>query len=479
LRERAYQLFGADFIGDLIEVQGETGELRVRGFVSSPSATRTTRESQYFFINGRYVRDKLLGKALGEAYRAMMPSGTYPSAMIFVELPPQEVDVNVHPAKTEVRFVRPTVVHDLLRDCVRSAIGSAKAAATPYISRQSESKDFIGRIPAAESAELADAPEPIRPPLPSREELRDAFRLQSVRPIAPAPVQQKINLSFTAPEKATDVADTADETPFVTEFVEQTATAAEVSPADLSAEISGKPPEESAAKLNANISVAVRYSNRLGCLGAKGGDYASSNLKPAQNLSLNPDEINPLGQLHNSFIIAADRAGLLVIDQHVAHERILFEQHWRALSRKRIDVQRLLLPETVDLTPAQAAAFDQLLPELEENGFELGRLSGRTVAIKSVPAMLQSGIAQSLLTELLDAIEQERRGLTMDELRAEIAASLACRAAIKINMSLAPEKMRWLIDELLKADNPATCPHGRPIILRMTSRDIEKGFQRT
>jgi DNA mismatch repair protein MutL len=479
LRERAYQLFGADFIGDLIEVQGETGELRVRGFVSSPSATRTTRESQYFFINGRYVRDKLLGKALGEAYRAMMPSGTYPSAMIFVELPPQEVDVNVHPAKTEVRFVRPTVVHDLLRDCVRSAIGSAKAAATPYISRQSESKDFIGRIPAAESAELADAPEPIRPALPSREELRDAFRLQALRPIAPAPVQQKINLSFAAPEKTTDVADATDETPSVTESVEQTATAAEVSPADLSAGISGKPPEESTAKLNADISVAVRYGNRLGCLGAKGGDYASSNLKPAQNLSLNPDEINPLGQLHNSFIIAADRAGLLVIDQHVAHERILFEQHWRALSRKRIDVQRLLLPETMDLTPAQAAAFDQLLPELEENGFELGRLSGRTVAIKSVPAMLQSGIAQSLLTELLDAIEQERRGLTMDELRAEIAASLACRAAVKINMSLAPEKMRWLIDELLKADNPATCPHGRPIILRMTSRDIEKGFQRT
>jgi DNA mismatch repair protein MutL len=481
LRERAYQLFGADFIGDLIEVQGETGELRVRGFVSSPSATRTTRESQYFFINGRYVRDKLLGKALGEAYRAMMPSGTYPSAMIFVELPPQEVDVNVHPAKTEVRFVRPAIVHDLLRDCVRSAIGSAKAAATPYLSRQSESKDFIGRIPSAESAEFADAPEPIRPAarLLSREELRDAFRIQAPRPIAPTPVQQKINLSLTAPEKPTDVADTTDETPFATEFVEQTATSAEVSPADFSAETSENLPEESTENPGTDTSVAVRYGNRLGCLGAKGGDYASSNLKPAQNLSLNPDEINPLGQLHNSFIIAADRAGLLVIDQHVAHERILFERHWRALSRKRIDVQRLLLPETMDLSPAQTAAFDQMLPELEENGFELGRLSGRTVAIKSVPAMLQSGIAQSLLTELLDAIEQERRGLTMDELRAEIAASLACRAAIKINMSLALEKMRWLIDELLKADNPATCPHGRPIILRMTSRDIEKGFQRT
>ena len=183
--------------------------------------------------------------------------------------------------------------------------------------------------------------------------------------------------------------------------------------------------------------------------------------------------------MHNSFIIAADRAGLLLVDQHVAHERILFEQHWRALRGKRIEVQRMLIPETIDLTPAQASAFDQLLPELEENGFELGRLSGRTVAIKAVPAMLAAGAAQSLLVELLDAIEEDRKGLSLDELKAEIAAGLACRAAIKINMALAPEKMRWLIDELLKMENPATCPHGRPIILRITSREIERGFQRS
>jgi DNA mismatch repair protein MutL len=139
----------------------------------------------------------------------------------------------------------------------------------------------------------------------------------------------------------------------------------------------------------------------------------------------------------------------------------------------------LLIPETLDLTPAQAAVFDQLLPELEANGFEIGRLSGRTVSIKAVPAMLAPGAAQALLVELLDAIDEERRGLSLDELRAEIAASLACRAAIKINMPLVPEKMRWLIDQLLTMENPATCPHGRPIILRITAREIEKGFQRT
>ena len=123
--------------------------------------------------------------------------------------------------------------------------------------------------------------------------------------------------------------------------------------------------------------------------------------------------------------------------------------------------------------------FDQVLPELEANGFDLGRLSGRTISIKAVPAMLSAGTAQALLLELLDAIEQERKGLSLDEIHAEIAASLACRAAIKINMPLAPEKMRWLIDELLRMENPATCPHGRPIILRITAREIERGFQRT
>jgi DNA mismatch repair protein MutL len=138
LRERAYQIFGGEFIGDLIEVLAESGEMRARGFVSSPSATRTNRDSQYFFINGRYVRDKIIGKALSEAYRAMIPAGVYPSAMLFVELPPHEVDVNVHPAKTEVRFMRGTIVHDLIRDAVRAAIGSAKAGATSFVEKKIE-----------------------------------------------------------------------------------------------------------------------------------------------------------------------------------------------------------------------------------------------------------------------------------------------------------------------------------------------------
>ncbi|HQR33086.1 MAG TPA: DNA mismatch repair endonuclease MutL, partial [Blastocatellia bacterium] len=459
LRERAYQLFGGDFINGLIEVGGESGEMRVRGFVSSPSATRTTKDSQYFFINGRYVRDKVISRALIEAYRAMIPSGVYPSAMLFIEMPPHEVDVNVHPAKTEVRFVRGTIVHDLIRDAVRAAIGSSKAAVTLFAKPESEpALSSAEAFPshALQESKRQDGSWSNRPVQISREELREAFKIQ-----APPPQQSKIDLSGEESIAETEPVSAATgreqiglETPTAeTQSIAEPQAATEPDPIQL-------------------------YGHRLGCLGGKAPD-SNSQLKPAQSLTLIADEVNPLGQMHNSFIIATDRTGLLLIDQHVAHERILFEQHWNALRRKKVETQRLLIPETLDLSPAQTTAFDQVLPELEENGFELGRLSGRTVAIKAIPAMLGAGVARTLLLELLDAIEDSRRGLSLDEIRAEIAASLACRAAVKINMTLAPEKMRWLIDELMKKENPATCPHGRPIILRITAREIEKGFQRT
>lgn len=455
VRERAYQLFGGDFVDALIEVYGESGETRVSGFVSSPSVTRTTKDAQYFFVNGRYVRDKVLSRALTEAYRAMMPAGVYPSAMLFVEVPPGDVDVNVHPAKTEVRFVRTTIVLDTVRDAIRASIGGAKAAVTPMVSlepsltlpRISESPIYERPVPSGEA---------YQPPRLSREEMVAALYAQSPATESDASEivvnpgdlitrvgdhegspQQRINL--TGPEPVADI-------PAITQ------TQSKFTP--------------------------IRYGIRIGCLGTKGADFSHSPLKPANDLSLIPDDIKPLGQMHNSFIIAVDRVGFLLIDQHVAHERILFEQHWQKLNEKQIESQRLLLPETIDLTPAQASAFDQLAPELEANGFEIGQLSGRTIAVKAIPAAIPKDAAKALLISLLEAIEQERRGLTMDEIRAEIAAGLACRAAIKINMILTPEKMMWLIDELLKCNNPATCPHGRPIILRMTAREIEKAFQR-
>jgi DNA mismatch repair protein MutL len=188
--------------------------------------------------------------------------------------------------------------------------------------------------------------------------------------------------------------------------------------------------------------------------------------------------IRPLGQLDESFIVAIDDEGLLLIDQHVAHERILFDKYRALEGARRTESQNLLVPETFDLTPAQAAVFDLVSAELESHGFELMRLSGRTVAIKATPADLPAGEARNMLAEVLDAVDHEKQGVARETLRDEIAASLACHAAIKVNMPLAPEKMRWLIDRLLLTSSPTTCPHGRPVILRLATRDILKGFHR-
>ena len=188
--------------------------------------------------------------------------------------------------------------------------------------------------------------------------------------------------------------------------------------------------------------------------------------------------IRPLGQLEESFIIATDDEGLLLIDQHVAHERVLFDKYRALEAERRSESQQLLVPETFDLTPAQAAVFDDLAPELEKYGFELMRLSGRTVAIKAVPADLPGSEARNMLFELLETVDAEKKSSARETLRDEIAASLACHAAIKVNMPLAPEKMVWLIDRLLQTSSPTTCPHGRPVILRLRTRDILKGFHR-
>lgn len=188
--------------------------------------------------------------------------------------------------------------------------------------------------------------------------------------------------------------------------------------------------------------------------------------------------IRPLGQLEESFIVATDDEGLLLIDQHVAHERVLFDKYRALEASRRPESQQLLIPETFDLTPAQAAAFDSVSAEFESYGFELMRLSGRTVAIKSAPGDLPASEARNVLAEVLDTVDAEKRGAARATLRDEIAASLACHAAIKVNMPLAPEKMRWLIDRLLMTSSPTTCPHGRPVILRLATQDILKGFHR-
>jgi DNA mismatch repair protein MutL len=199
---------------------------------------------------------------------------------------------------------------------------------------------------------------------------------------------------------------------------------------------------------------------------------------PAPSFDRIQQEIRPLGQLRSSYIVAADSSGVVLIDQHVAHERVLFEAYLRQKLAGAIEVQRLLAPIIVQLPPRQLAILDNIVPELARNGFEVEPFGPRTVAIKTSPAMLKPSEVETLLVELLDNLERETQAVDIAALHRKIAASVSCHAAIKINTPLDDTKMKWLVTELMKTDVPTVCPHGRPIILRYDLKEIEKGFKR-
>jgi DNA mismatch repair protein MutL len=369
----------------------------------------------------------MIGRALSEGYRSILPHGVYPAALLFIETPLEEVDVNVHPAKTEVRFRRQAAVADAVREAVKNALARAG-----YIrpdepaDRRMELHDRTVTASAAVASSAAD------------------FNVSSV-PITPQP-----RIEFVPPA-------VIEEKPYVQERGVESREVSEVSGDEIARDIDVMIQSAQSAKSVFNSAEKL------------------ARVPAPESLSTN---IRPLGQLDESFIIATDDDGLLLIDQHVAHERILFDKYRALEAERRTESQQLLVPETFDLTPAQAAVFDDLVPELENYGFELMRLSGRTVAIKATPADLPASEARNMLAELLDTVDAEKKGAARETLRDEIAASLACHAAIKVNMPLAPEKMRWLIDRLMQTSSPTTCPHGRPVILRLKTRDILKGFHR-
>jgi DNA mismatch repair protein MutL len=460
LRERAYQIFGAEFIDNLLEVDGGHGQVaRVRGYVSAPRERRTTRDAQFLFVNGRFVRDRLLTRSLTESYRSVLPHGVYPAALLFLEVPLDEVDVNVHPAKTEVRFRRAAAVADMVRDAVRAALATGGFLKSVF---EIASRDEEWRARGFASADgTAYAP---------RGELRDE-RQEAIE------FGWAQNTEGSASWSEISAKETVSATTAISEDVAE--------PRSIETDVQPVRPidcdeafQDSAATIEAPVADTFALPPpRAPSVPLPPLNSAAGLVRELAVESLSSD-IRPLGQLDESFIIATDREGLLLIDQHVAHERILFDKYRRIEASRMAESQNLLIPETFDLSPAQASAFEFVAEELEHYGFSLMRLSGRTVAIRAVPPDLPPDEARNLLSEILETVDAEKRGRARETIRDEIAASLACRAAIKINMPLTDEKMRWLIDRLLLTSSPTTCPHGRPVILRLTKRDIERGFHR-
>jgi DNA mismatch repair protein MutL len=449
LRERAFQIFGPGLLDSLLPVSGGRDFVaKITGFISAPRERRTTRDAQYFFVNQRFVRDKTIAGGLLEGYRSVLPHGVYPVAFLFIDIPLEEIDVNVHPAKTEIRFRRTDAVKDAIADAVRDALAKGGILARQEIQT---SEDIVAATTAGSETPVPTTQARIE--FGSTPEIVSVFEdVSSAKPLAPAESDPTSNgNAFVDPAPAEFVNLAAD-------F--ELAASTRIDPEPTAATESAVRDPQSAIELPP-VNSAERF------------------VKSVELADVSSHKIRPVAQLHDSFIIAVDDEGMLLVDQHVAHERILFDKFRRSETERRIESQNLLLPETIDLTPAQSQAFELVEEDLASLGFGLMRLSGRTVAIKSIPTDLPPGEARNLFAEILDHIELDKRGHAKQTFRDDIAASLACKAAVKINMKLTPEKMQWLIDRLLLTSSPTTCPHGRPVILRLTMKDIERGFHRT
>jgi DNA mismatch repair protein MutL len=460
LSDRVYQIFGRQALSELTEIpltegpvrsaiteppleaEERAATLRISGFTSRPEVQRTNRNGIYIFVNRRLVRDRLLLHAINEAYRNIMPPGVFPCVLLFLELPYEEVDVNVHPAKIEVRFRHPQFIHDFTRDALRLALSHARPvpgfAATRAAAAGASSGPTEFGAANAEASALAG-------------EVADT----SADPAG-------FGRTLAGPPRA--------------EIPTALGTAGGIGEAF---ELSGAPdrPIPQRLQFGAGNGSDFRDAQR-NTLGAAIADVA---LAAAPGTLPSPDQIvdlKPLGQVNSSFIVAVNAEGLWIIDQHVAHERVLFEQHLRARREGELGGQRMLVPLIVELNPRQLVIFEQIGDELRANGFEAELMGARSVAIQAAPAGISSGDAEKLLYEILDGIARENQAISIDSLQSKIAASTSCHAAIKVNTPLDHTKMEWLLGELAKTEYPMSCPHGRPIVLRYSVREIEKAFKR-
>jgi DNA mismatch repair protein MutL len=418
------------------------GQMRVHGFVSKPEIQKLNRNSIFVFVNGRLIRDRLVQHALTEAYRNIIPPTVYPVVLLFLELPAAEVDVNVHPSKTEVRFRQPSAMHDFVRDSVRAALIKARPVPQFVAEMKARATASQALTPPAEAWEPTSGvgPEPgaaphfesaggfsfeatLEPPISKRFQFEGGIALEAQATI---PAGRGLEKSFLAPGFE--------------------ALHEEGSILGLRVPDSGCAPALEVGEEQPNLS-------------ALGG-------------------LRPLGQIRNSFILAVDEDGLWIIDQHVAHERVLFERVLKQRAAQRVESQRLLMPILLELSPAQQAVFAEISGELERNGFEAEPFGARSVAIKVAPAGVEAAQVEHMLHELLDQFSREEQSLNLEKIRARIAASIACHAAIKVNMPLQQNKMEWLLGELAKTEHPMSCPHGRPVVLRYSVKDIQKAFKR-
>ncbi len=397
---RAAAVFGRISAGELIALDARHGDLAIGGYLAPARQARRTSRGIYLYVNGRRVRDRVIQHALFEGYSGRLMKGQFPLAVLFIELPFDRVDVNVHPTKHEIRFADQRRVHEAVQSEVAAALNRSERRLWA-VDTHSDAGEAVADPPAAYGA------------IDRRRSLPEKDTRPFVYRHAPASTMPAEPPAETVPRESS----TAEAPP------------------------SAKPP------VQAGLWTGARFA-----------------------------QLAVIGQFHGTYIICQNEQGLILIDQHAAHERIVYEELKQRAGR--VDSQRLLMPETVELGYAEAQLLEQLVPRLSDMGLELEPFGGNTFVIKAVPAVLDDRDITGVVVEIADRASAIGTAAGLDKILDECRMVMACHNAVRAHQRLSREQIDRMLTRLDRCDNPSHCPHGRPTWIQWTVNDLEKAFKR-
>ena len=412
---RIAELMGSDLVKELVPVELSDNSYRIEGYVSNPVFTRGTPSSQYFFVNNRFIKDKVVLHAIQQGYSHLLPKGQYPVIFLYLKMDPRLVDVNVHPAKAEVRFAYQQDVHRFVSEAIRTAI-----AHNEPIVKMPEEEQFV---PESSSLINGNTQEIERPLVPNR---------GSDEPVEP----------FWSGNKPINV-----------------------SKENLDIFYSNSEFKQDEQHLS---------SSSKSCSGQR--VVFDGKLMPVSRLMYS--EFEPLGQLNQSFIIMQGNQGILVVDQHIAHERILYERFRNAAQKRAIEVQALLFPKSIEVLPDEAETLLPHLDMLKGLGLELEFFGVNGFLLRSVPTILKKDDGEKLVRDVINELQINGKIDAIDDKYEDLVVMMSCRNAIKVNHTLDMDQIRKLLYDLEQTEMPYTCPHGRPISLLIEMDGILKKFLR-
>ncbi|MCF7801606.1 MAG: DNA mismatch repair endonuclease MutL [Candidatus Marinimicrobia bacterium] len=403
--ERIVQIFGREYENKIVPVENTRGQIKVTGHIGNLDLVRVARGEQYLFVNGRPVTDRLLNNAVYGAYRSLIQRGEFPFFVLMVELPPAEVDVNVHPTKSEVKFKDEWRVYHILKETVETGLHETMKM-VPGLHDRPRAQSFFSR----------PTPAPFSPDQTPQGHYQDQN-----------PNQASL---YGGGQSRTEPA----------QFPERS-------------------PEDSE-------------------LLRKAREFSQVLQRTPETVSRGPERIAGgfIWQVHNKYILSQINSGIAIIDQHVAHERILFEEAMHQLDTRSGHSQTLLFPQTVEFPPDDYNTLLEILPDLNKLGFQIREFGPRTLLIEAVPVDMRGGAEGDVLREIVDYYRSNREFDYSPGKR--LSASYACKAAVKAGDPLTEEEMRTLVDRLFATQHPFYCPHGRPIIIQLTIDELDKRFER-